>query len=79
VTPLPSFRRVSISEEAAVAGGVLIVSAEFPQDAVIPTAPAKTTSPIRIRKILCRTFFFRGIWFLAGIVKLLTPRSGAYS
>jgi hypothetical protein len=36
---------------------------------VMPSALAKTSSPIRVGKLLGRIFFTGDMWFLAGAVK----------
>ena len=48
---------------------------EFPHDAVIPSAPAENTSPIRMRKIRRRIFLIVDMWSVIGTVKPLTPRT----
>jgi len=52
---------------------VVVVVEEFPNDAVITSAPAKTTSIIRIGKIFRGIFFIVDMGSLTGTVKLLTP------
>ena len=42
----------------------LRVVEEFPHDAAIPSAPAKTISLIRIGKIFLGIFFIVDMWFL---------------
>ena len=76
---MPSFRRAFISRVSvllvvpvllvvALTVGLLLVVDDIPDDAVMRSAPAKTTSTIRIGKIIHRIFFLEDIWFLTGIV-----------
>jgi hypothetical protein len=52
----------------AVTLGLLLVVEESPNDAVMRSAPAKTTSTTRIGKIIHRIFFLEDIWILTGVV-----------
>ena len=58
---------------------MLGVVAESPDDAVTPSTLPKTTSTIRIGKIIHRIFFLLGIRFLTGTGRLSTPWFGTYN
>ncbi len=64
-----------MSEATAVTAGLLVFFEEFP-NALIPSAPAKTTSTTRTGKIFRRIFSTVDMLSLAGTAELLTPWFG---